>query len=295
MRTALTTAFVLLAFIPLTHAAEPTPAPLWSDGAPDAKGDKPHDIPDIAVYPVADEKSTGCGVVVFPGGGYGGLALSHEGRDIARWLNERGIVAFVVRYRLGSKGYRHPVMMHDGQRAVRWARHRAKAHGVDPARLGVWGFSAGGHLASTVATHFDAGQADAADPIDRVSSRPDFAVLAYPVITMDKTFTHMGSRRNLLGNEPSDDLVALMSNEKQVTKDTPPTFIFHTADDQAVPVRNAVEFYASCMRHGVKAELHIYQHGRHGGGLAARDPILRTWPDRLHDWMKFNKFTTDAK
>lgn len=295
MRTALTTAFVLLAFIPLTHAAEPTPAPLWSDGAPDAKGDKPHDIPDIAVYPVADEKSTGCGVVVFPGGGYGGLALSHEGRDIARWLNERGIVAFVVRYRLGSKGYRHPVMMHDGQRAVRWARHRAKAHGVDPARLGVWGFSAGGHLASTVATHFDAGQADAADPIDRVSSRPDFAVLAYPVITMDKTFTHMGSRRNLLGNEPSDDLVALMSNEKQVTKDTPPTFIFHTADDQAVPVRNAVEFYASCMRHGVKAELHIYQHGRHGVGLAARDPILRTWPDRLHDWMKFNKFTTDAK
>lgn len=295
MRLSLTTTLLVCALAATAFAADPKPVPLWPNGAPEAKGDKPHDIPDITVYPVPADETTGCGVVVFPGGGYGGLALGHEGRDIARWLNERGIVAYVVRYRLGSKGYRHPVMMHDGQRAVRWARHHAKSHGVDPARLGVWGFSAGGHMASTVTTHFDSGQPDATDPIDRVSSRPDFAVLAYPVITMDKAFTHMGSRRNLLGNEPAGALIALMSNEKQVTKDTPPTFIFHTADDPVVHVRNAVEFYAACMRHGVKAELHVYQHGRHGVGLAARDPILRTWPDRLHDWMKLNKFTSDPK
>lgn len=295
MRIVLSLAFVLIAFSPVAFAEDPKPVPLWPDGAPGAKGDKPHDIPDITVYPVPADKATGCGVVVFPGGGYGGLALGHEGRDIARWLNERGIVAFVVRYRLGSRGYRHPVMMHDGQRAVRWARHHAAGLGVDPARLGVWGFSAGGHMASTVATHYDTGSADAPDPIDRVSCRPDFAVLAYPVITMDKAFTHMGSRRNLLGTDPPADLVALMSNETQVTKDTPPTFIFHTADDPVVHVRNAVEFYAACMRHGVKAELHVYQHGRHGVGLAPNDPILRTWPDRLHDWMKLNKFTADRK
>jgi acetyl esterase/lipase len=265
--------------------------PLWPEGAPEAKGTAEQDVPALLAYPAPKESANGTAVVVCPGGGYGGLAMDHEGFQIVKWLNDRGISAWILRYRLGSKGYHHPIQKGDVLRAIRTVRFNADANGIDPERIGVWGFSAGGHLASTAATHFDRGDANAADPIDRVSSRPDFAILCYPVITMDEAFTHKGSRENLFGADRYDnaDLVELLSNEKRVTSDTPATFIFHTAADQAVPVRNAVEFYASLVRHQVpKCEMHIYQNGRHGVGLAQSDPVLSSWPDRLEDWLKIN-------
>ncbi|MEO2034817.1 MAG: alpha/beta hydrolase [Planctomycetaceae bacterium] len=265
--------------------------PLWPDGAPAAKGSADHDIPALLPFPAAPDNNTGCAVVVCPGGGYGGLAMDHEGRQIAQWLNHRGISAWILRYRLGSQGYHHPIQKGDVARAIRTVRSQAAVHGVDSNRIGVWGFSAGGHLASTAATHFDGGNVAAQDPIDRLSSRPDFAVLCYPVITMDNAFTHKGSRKNLLGpNQNNAELVELMSNEKRVTQDTPPTFIFHTSEDQAVPVRNALEFYTALQESGVSCELHVYQKGRHGVGLGGDDPILSTWPARLEDWLNSNGF-----
>lgn len=266
--------------------------PLWPDGAPGAKGTADQDVPALLAFPAAKETANGCGVVVCPGGGYGGLAMDHEGHQIVEWLNKRGISAWILRYRLGSKGYHHPVQKGDVLRAIRMARHQAAGHGVDPGRLGVWGFSAGGHLASTAATHFDAGDADASDPIDRLSSRPDFAVLCYPVITMHEPFTHQGSRRNLFGSDRYNDadLVELLSNENRVTAETPPTFIFHTTEDQAVPVENAIAFYSALRKNAVSSELHIYQKGRHGVGLGGTDPLLSSWPARLEDWLKINQF-----
>jgi acetyl esterase/lipase len=270
--------------------------PLWSGGAPGAKGDSEHDVPALLAFPVTKDKANGCGVLVCPGGGYGGLAMDHEGHQIVKWLNDRGISAWILRYRLGSKGYHHPIQKGDVLRAVRTVRHNAATHGVDPNRIGIWGFSAGGHLASTAATHFDLGDPDAADPIDRLSSRPDFAVLCYPVITMDEAFTHKGSRRNLFGADRYEnaDLVDLLSNEKRVTDKTPATFIFHTTEDQAVPVENAIAFYSALRKHKVDCELHIYQKGRHGVGLGGDDKILTTWPARLEDWLAVNNFTNTS-
>lgn len=268
--------------------------PLWSSGAPESKGSKDHDVPALLPKLAPKDKATGCAVIVCPGGGYGGLAMDHEGHQIAAWLNERGISAWILRYRLGTHGYHHPVQKGDVLRAIRTVRSQAEANGVDPAKIGVWGFSAGGHLASTAATHFDLGDTTAVDPIDRISSRPDFAILSYPVITMNEDFTHKGSRRNLFGGDryENEDLVELLSNEKRVTKATPPTFIFHTVEDQAVPVENALRFFSALRASRVNSsELHIYQNGRHGVGLAQADSVLKTWPDRLFDWMKTNKFT----
>lgn len=266
--------------------------PLWPDGAPGAKGAADQDVPALMAFPATGDNVSKTGVVVCPGGGYGGLAMDHEGYQIAAWLNERGISAWILRYRLGSKGYHHPIQKGDVLRAIRTVRHNAANSEIDPNRIGVWGFSAGGHLASTAATHFDLGSADAEDPIDRVSSRPDFAVLCYPVITMKESFTHKGSRRNLFGPDRFEDesLVSLLSNEDQVTSKTPPTFIFHTTEDQAVPVENAIAFYSALRKHKVNCELHVYQKGRHGVGLGGKDPVLTTWPDRLADWLAANGF-----
>lgn len=265
--------------------------PLWPDGAPGAAGTADHDVPALLPFPAIPDNNTGCAVIVCPGGGYGGLAMDHEGHQIATWLNHRGISAWILRYRLGSKGYHHPIQQGDVLRAIRTVRSQAGTHRIDTDRIGVWGFSAGGHLASTAATHFDLGNADAPDPIDRISSRPDFAVLCYPVITMDSAFTHMGSRRNLLGPEKDNPvLVERMSNERRVNQDTPPTFLFHTTADRAVPVRNAIEFYSALQQAGVASELHVYQNGRHGVGLATGDPILSSWPARLEDWLHTNQF-----
>lgn len=223
-------------------------------------------------------------MIVCPGGGYGGLATDHEGIQIAAWLNARGIAAFMLSYRLAP--YRHPIPLLDAQRALRTVRGRASEWGIDPARIGVWGFSAGGHLCSTLATHFDAGAPQAADPIDRMSCRPDFAILAYPVICMDPPYAHMGSRENLLGTHPDPALVAEVSTEQQVHANTPPTFLFHTDTDQGVPPENSVLYYLALRRAGVPAELHIYADGPHGIGLKLEDPILGTWGDRLADWLE---------
>jgi acetyl esterase/lipase len=261
---------------------------LWPNGAPGALGTADEDKPSLAIYPATGPNKTQTGVVVCPGGGYAHLAMDHEGIQIAAWLNNLGISAYVLKYRLGPK-YHHPVEMWDVQRAIRYVRSRAADLAIRPDHIGVWGFSAGGHLASTAATHFATSDSDA-DPIDRQSARPDFAILSYPVITMLEPYVHSGSRRNLLGDQPDPALALLLSNELQVTTQTPPTFLFHTTEDQVVPVENSILYYLALKKAGVPVEMHIYQKGRHGVGLAQTDPILRTWPDHLAAWLELHNF-----
>ncbi len=263
----------------------PEPELLWPDGAPGAQGSADIDKPTLTPYLLAPGRGAGTAVVVCPGGGYSHLAMDHEGDQVARWLNSLGVAAFVLKYRLGPK-YHHPVELGDAQRAIRTVRARAGAYRVMPDRVGIMGFSAGGHLASTAATHFDGGNAMAADPIDRASSRPDFAVLCYPVISFTTPYVHRGSLRALLGDNPDPKLVESLSNELQVTAQTPPTFLFHTSDDPVVPVENSLLFYQALRKAGVPAELHVYEHGPHGVGLAATDATLGTWPARLADWLR---------
>jgi acetyl esterase/lipase len=259
---------------------------LWPEGAPGAVGREEADRPSISLYPAPADKACGTAVVVCPGGGYGMLALDHEGHQVARWLNERGVSAFVLRYRIAPR-YRHPAPLQDVRRAIRLVRSRAREWGADPARIGVWGFSAGGHLASTAATLFEDGRPDAEDPVERVSSRPDFAILVYPVITLRGPHAHRGSRKNLLGDRETDPaLLEELSTENRVTPRTPPVFLLHTTGDKGVPSENSVDFYLACRKAGVPAELHIYENGPHGFGLGGKDPVLSTWPDRLADWMR---------
>jgi len=226
---------------------------------------------------------------VCPGGGYAHLAVDHEGRQIADWLNAHGVAAFVLKYRLGPR-YHHPAQLQDAQRALRTVRSGAKDWGIAPGRIGIWGFSAGGHLASSAGTHFDNGDANAADPIDRVSSRPDFMILAYPVISFTTPYTHRGSLKNLLGESPDPKLAEYLSSETQVTSQTPPTFLFHTNADAGVPAENSVFVYLALRKAGVPAEMHIYEQGPHGAGLAQSDAVLRSWPDRLADWLKAHEW-----
>ncbi|MDA1277115.1 MAG: alpha/beta hydrolase [Verrucomicrobia bacterium] len=261
------------------------PLPIWPGGAPGALGTEPKDIPTLTLYFPKKEDATGAAIVICPGGGYGGLA-SHEGKDYALWLNEHGIAGFVLKYRLGSGGYRHPRMLEDVSRAVRLVRAKAGGWEIDPHRIGIMGSSAGGHLASTLLTHFDFGKSDSADPIERQSSRPDLGILCYAVITMGE-FTHQGSKRNLLGTDPSPELVELLSNERQVTANTPPTFVWHTFEDTAVPVENSLQFAAALRKAGVSFDLHIYEKGRHGIGLANGHP----WTKDCLFWLKQHNFT----
>ena len=258
---------------------------LWPDGAPGALGNAAEDRPSLSIFLPPKAKAIDTGVVICPGGGYHNLAFDHEGIQIARWFNNLGVAAFVLKYRLGPR-YHHPVMLEDAQRALRIVRFHAQEYGVAPERIGIMGFSAGGHLASTAATHFDQGNPAAADPIDRVGARPDFLILGYPVITMLPPYVHEGSRLNLLGDHPSDELVKNLSNELQVTADTPPTFIFQTDEDKTVPPENSVEFYLALRKAGVPAEMHIFQHGRHGLGFAPNDPELSIWPTLLENWLR---------
>ena len=259
--------------------AQPTNSfPLWADGAPGALGKEEKDIPTLTPYWPDSSKASGAAMVVCPGGGYGGLA-GHEGKDYALWFNEQGIAAFVLKYRLGSAGYRHPVMLQDAARAVRTVRANATAWKIDTKRIGIIGSSAGGHLASTLVTHFDAGNPEATDPIERVSSRPDLGILCYPVITLGE-FTHQGSKQNLLGKDPAPELVRLLSNELQVTPQTPPCFVWSTWEDTAVPVENSLQFAAAMRKARVPCDLHVYLKGPHGIGLG-RD----AWtPSQLHPW-----------
>jgi len=245
--------------------------------------------PEIAVFLPAKKNSTGQAVIICPGGGYAYLSYNWEGTDVAKLLNAKGITAIVLKYRLPNAKsnitpYLSPLM--DAKRAMRIVRANADKWGIKKNNIGIMGFSAGGHLASTLATHFDDGDKNSKDSIEQQSSRPDFAVLIYPVITMNKGFTHMGSRNNLLGNNPDSLLVNLYSNELQVTKETPPTFLLHATDDGAVPVANSLRFYEACKMNGVSAEMHIFPHGGHGFGLALGKGSLETWPDLLVAWMR---------
>ena len=258
---------------------------LWPGGAPGAVGNQDADRPSLTLYVLPPSQPARSAVVVCPGGGYAMLAMDHEGRQVAEWLNSLGVAAFILKYRLAPR-YHHPAMMEDAQRAVRYVRAHAQELGIAPDRIGIWGFSAGGHLASTAATHFDAGNPSATDATERASSRPDFAILAYPVITCSEWFKHEGSCKNLLGDNPDPKLAVYLSNEKQVSAQTPPTFLFHTNDDEAVPAENSVAFYMALRKARVAAELHIYEHGPHGVGLAPKDPVLSSWPQRLADWLR---------
>lgn len=266
-----------------------TTVTLWTGSAPGALGNEPADQPTLTLFPAAAANRVRTGVIVCPGGSYLGLASTYEGNDVAAWFNKMGISAFVLKYRLGPR-YHHPVELGDAQRAIRYVRAHASDYGVAANHIGVMGFSAGGHLAATAGTHFDAGLSDAADPIDRQSSRPDFLVLAYPVITMQDPYAHVRSRAALLGEQPNPALVNSLSNELQVTTNTPPTFLFHTTDDAVVPVENSVHFYLALRRAGVPAELHVYLHGKHGVGLAPTDPVLHTWPEHLAAWLRVSGF-----
>jgi len=277
-----------LLLLPLAVALAQPPAHkvelLWPAGAPGAVGTDDADKPSLTLYPAPENSATHTGVIVCPGGGYGALAKDHEGDQIARWLNSLGISAYMLQYRIAPR-YHYPAPILDGQRAIRFVRAHAYDYGISPGRIGIWGFSAGGHLASTTGTHFDAGDAHAADAIDQVSSRPDFMILAYPVISFTTPYTHRGSLRNLLGDNPDPKLVASLSNETQVTAQTPPTILFHTDGDTGVPAENSVLFYLALRKAGVPAEMHIYERGPHGVGLSPTDAVLATWPARLKDWL----------
>ncbi|MBN2413610.1 alpha/beta hydrolase [candidate division KSB1 bacterium] len=251
--------------------------------------DQTAEKPTLTIYLPEKENNTGAAVVIFPGGGYWNLAMDHEGHQIAGWLNSFGVTGIIVKYRRGT-GSEHPVPLTDAQRAIRTVRFRAKNWGIQPDKIGVMGFSAGGHLASTTGTHFDPGQTETNDPVDSMSCRPDFMILVYPVITMDDEFTHSGSKRNLLGENPDPQLVTLMSNEKQITSDTPPTFLILSNSDSAVPAENSVLFYISLRKAGVPAEMHIFENGKHGFGLAFDDPYLSEWPKLCQNWLTAHDF-----
>jgi acetyl esterase/lipase len=280
----LSTPLLLAALI----GADPVESPLWGDTIPGPTSKDPKNVPTLTAWPAPADKATGTAVVVCPGGGYSGRATDHEGKQIAEWLNARGVTAFILKYRTANESQITPPLepgpMLDVQRAIRTVRAKAKDHDIDPKRVGVWGFSAGGHLASTAATHFDGGKLDAADPIDRQSCRPDFAILAYAVITM-KEGTHGGSRSNLLGKTPDPAKVEFYSNELQVSKDTPPTFLFHTVEDKAVPIKNSQLFEDALKKNGVAGStLYVEEKGPHGIGLGQK--VGSKWPEHLEAWLK---------
>ena len=285
----LATTLLLASFTLAQPVTRPT-LPLWEGKAPHAVGDSQADKPSVTVYRAPTDKANGAAVVVCPGGGYGGLAMDHEGKQVGEYLNGLGVTAFVLKYRTAQKdrpGPLYPAPLLDVQRAIRLARASATEYGVDPTRLGLMGFSAGGHLASTGGTHFDDGLKEG-DAIDKQSCRPDFLILGYPVITMELGVTHGGTRNNLIGPKPDPKLVEEMSNDKQVTKNTPPTFIFHTTADTAVLPENALRFYLACKKAGVPVELHMYEKGQHGVGINPKGVSVGTdtWKNRLAEWLK---------
>jgi len=258
---------------------------LWPDGAPLAKGSDPKDKPAITVHLPAADKANGTAVVICPGGGYGGLMMSYEGHDIAKWLNEQGVAGIVLQYRVAP--YHHPAPLLDAKRALRITRLHAAEWKIDPKRIGIMGFSAGGHVASTLGTHFDSGDEKSADPIEKVDCRPDFMILVYPVISMGPK-GHGGSRTNLLGKDPAPADVELLSNEKQVTEKTPPTFLVHSKLDHVVPVENSAMFYEACKAKNVPAEFFEMDKGDHGLGVG-KGELWAAWQAKCLEWMKGRK------
>jgi acetyl esterase/lipase len=268
---------------------EPQTILLWPDGAPGATGQDDRDRPTITVYMPPNTSGPMTAMIIAPGGSYTRLSMNNEGRAPANYLNALGIAAFVLRYRLGPQ-YHHPIELGDAQRAIRTVRSRAAEWHIAADRIGIMGFSAGGHLASSTSTHFDAGAPGAADPIDRVGSRPDFAVLGYPVISLVESWTHQGSKTNLLGEHPDPALARQLSSETQVTASTPPAFIYQTNADTVVPAENAVAYFLALRQAGVPAELHVFRNGPHGTGLAQQDPALAEWPRLLANWLRVSGF-----
>lgn len=258
------------------------PVALWPQGAPGLETADPVFEPTITPYLLDSKHSLGC-VIVCPGGGYVGRA-PHENEPIALALNDRGLSAFVCDYRVAPYCFPYPLL--DAQRAIRWVRARAGKLNIDPACVAILGFSAGGHLVSTAGTHYDEGNPSTGDPIDKYSCRPDALVLCYPVITFTKEFGHQGSCDNLLGENPPAELVQSLCNETQVTSDTPPSFLWHTADDAGVPVENSLIFAQALSANRVPFELHVYEHGRHGLGLAEGTGHIATWMDLCAEWLK---------
>ncbi|MBX7258009.1 MAG: alpha/beta hydrolase [Candidatus Hydrogenedentes bacterium] len=280
---------------PAVAIDENTPAPdgapvlaLWPDGAPGAAGTETADVPTLTYFPAPQHKATGAAVVVCPGGGYGGLAITYEGYEVAQWLNTAGVSAFVLKYRHAPK-YHHPAPLQDAQRAIRTVRARSAEWGINPAKIGILGFSAGGHLTATTGVAKADGDAAATDPIERVSARPDFLILGYPVITMVGDYGHAGSRTNLLGENPDPKLVEEVSPELHVTKDTPPAFLVSTTQDTGVPATNSVVFYQKLLDNGVPAELHVFLEGQHGLGLGTgprSGHAFSEWPDLCLKWLR---------
>ncbi len=293
---------LFLLFFPIFISAQNYVVPLWKNEIPNSKvvaktladepsnGDYFYSVtrPEISVYLPTNRNLTGKAVLIIPGGGYWKVTYSWEGTDIAKWLNANGIAAIVLKYRLPKQEFdkvldKSPLV--DANRAMKIIRANADKWNIDKNKIGVIGFSAGGHLASSLATHYDEEQVGIIDSLSNISSRPDFMALLYPVITMNKEFAESGSRKNLLGDNPSEELVEYHSNEKQVTSNTPPTFIVHASDDNVVPVKNSLLFYEALQKNGVKTEMHIYQTGGHGFALANTNNKLKTWRKLFLSWL----------
>jgi acetyl esterase/lipase len=268
---------------------------LWSEKplvAPDRETIKDQrvyfvDNPSITPFFPEKDKANGTSIIIFPGGGYMRLAIFHEAFDIAKWFTERGITVFVVKYRMQEYGYPAPLL--DGLRAVRLVRSRAAEWNLDPNKIGILGFSAGGHVAASVLTRHDFKTEDV-DPLTKVSAKPDFAVLGYPVISMQAAYSHQGSRKALLGENPSAELMAENSLELQVKKDVSPVFMFHGVADQAVPVANSLVFFTEVQKYNSNSELHIYQSSIHGLGMVQGQGSISSWPQALDLWLKQNKW-----
>ncbi len=282
---------LIFLFISQLGYGQKTKIYLWPEGkVPLSLGSNEEDKPSITAYFPNKESATGAAVLICPGGGYVALAVDHEGDSVARYYNKLGIAAFVLRYRLGTwdhKKYQHPVPMMDATRAMRYIRSHAKEWNIHPEKIGIMGFSAGGHLASTIGTHFDGGNPKSKDVVEKAGSRPNFMVLVYPVLSMRSKYAFRFSRGVLLGENASQDLIDSLSNEIQVTTLTPPTFMIHANDDGVLP-ENSVLFYMALREQKVPAELHIYERGGHGFGLGdpKKDPIISSWPLRLTDWLR---------
>ena len=286
---------LLFALLLLSYFMTPSPAqtvvPLWNGPAPQSHGTTPNDIPTLTVFLPEKASAATPAIVICPGGGYVFLSSEFEGTNEAKWFQERGVAAFVLTYRLPVNGYRHPVPLLDGQRAIRLVRSRAAEWKINPAKVAIMGFSAGGHLASTVETHFDAGNPHATDPVDQQSSRPDFAILVYPVISMKGNIAHPGSRENLLGPNPDPALVEKLSNQTQVTPQTPPTVLVHSVDDGAVSIENSRLMLAALQKAGVPSALQEYPHGGHGFGFGhVPDPSPAGWLDKAYGWLEAQGF-----
>lgn len=270
-----------------TTAAEKsyTVEKLWPNGTPGAVGEEEADIPTLTIYLPPADQANGAAVLICPGGGYGHIAIDHEGHAIAQWLNKFGVAGIILKYRIAPR-YHHPAPSQDALYAMKTVRSKAAEWNIDPNRIGIMGFSAGGHLASTVGTHFDYGDPSSTDPIEHLGSRPNFMILVYPVVTFFNDYTHRGSRKNLLGENPSADMIRLYSNETQVGMDTPPTFLIHTLEDKAVPVENSLQFYRALRNQSVPSEMHVFEKGPHGFGLAPGNPVLSIWPTLCENWLR---------